>query len=212
MQKGIRGLSERQQRILSFIRSFVEERGYPPAIRDMVKGCGLSSTSVADYNLKVLEKQGYIHRAHEVSRGIELVGRRRAVVVPLVGVIAAGQPIPVPQPDAWANPALEFLELPNELIRGREGVYALRVKGTSMVDALVGDGDIVLMQAASTAEDGEMVAVWLKEEKEVTLKKLYREKGHIRLQPANSQMQPSYILPDKLEVQGRVIAVIRSVS
>ena len=130
-------------------------------------------------------------------------------MVPLLGTIAAGQPIPVPAADAWVSAPEEILELPSYLSSAMEKTYALRVKGNSMVDALIGDGDIVLMQQANTAEDGEMIAAWLKGEGEVTLKKIYREPGRIRLQPANEQMAPIYVDPDDIEIQGRVVGVIR---
>ncbi|MGB2582964.1 MAG: S24 family peptidase, partial [Dehalococcoidia bacterium] len=103
------------------------------------------------------------------------------------------------------------VEVSSELTQGKEGVYALRVKGTSMIDALINDGDIVLMQQAATAEDGEMVAAWLKAEGETTLKKLYRERNRIRLQPANSTMEPIYAVPENVEVQGKVVGVIRQI-
>jgi repressor LexA len=207
-------LSDRQQRILSFIHDFLEEKDYPPTIRDILKACQISSTSVVDYNLDVLKREGYIRRDAEVSRGIELQDRRRRrerlVPVPVIGRIAAGEPIPVPAPDNWSMlAAAEVVELSQELTRGQEKVYALRVKGTSLVDALIDDGDIVLMQYVTAAENGELVAVWLKAEGEVTLKRFYREPGRIRLQPANSQMQPIYAEPANVEVQGKVIAVVR---
>jgi repressor LexA len=207
-------LSPKQQNIIDFIRRFLADRGYPPTIRDIVVGCGISSTSVVNYNLNILEREGYIRRHHEVSRGIELprrsLGPRPCLQVPIVGQIAAGEPIPVPAPDTWdVSAGSETLEVPEELTQGREGVYALKVKGWSMVDALISDGDIVLMQYVNMVENGEMAAIWLKAEKETTLKKFYAEHGRIRLQPANSQMQPMYAEPDNVEIQGRVIAVIR---
>ncbi len=207
-------LSTKQQRIVDFIRRFWLDRGYPPSIRDIVAGCGLSSTSVADYNLKILEKKGYIRRHREVSRGIELPARstasERRIYVPIIGQIAAGEPIPVPDTDAWdITASSDTIEVTRDLTRGREGVYALKVKGASMMDALINNGDIVLMQYVNTVENGEMAAVWLKAEKEATLKKFYAESGRIRLQPANSQMKAIYVEPDNVEIQGRVIAVIR---
>lgn len=210
----MRGLSSKQQRIIDFIRSFLVDRGYPPTIRDILSGCGISSTSVVDYNLNILEKVGYIRRQPEVSRGIELLGRSPApgyrLQIPIIGQIAAGEPIPVPTPDTWdITASAETMEVTEDLIRGREGVYALKVKGSSMVDALINDGDIILMQYVNVVENGEMAAIWLKAEKEVTLKKFYGELGRIRLQPANSQMQPIYTEPDNIEIQGRVIAIIR---
>ena len=207
-------LSSKQQHIIDFIRSFLVDRGYPPSIRDILGGCGLSSTSVVNYNLIILEREGYIRRHHSVSRGIELMGRASdlgyCLQVPIIGQIAAGEPIPVPTPDTWdVTASAETLEVSRDLIRGREGVYALRVKGWSMVDALINDGDIILMQYVNVVENGEMAAIWLKAEKEATLKKFYGEPGRIRLQPANSHMQPIYAEPDNVEIQGKVIAVIR---
>ncbi len=206
----MKSLSSKQRRLLSFTRQILEEWGYPHSIRDMVRGCAISSTSVVDYNLNILEREGHIRRDAEVSRGIELLGRPRSgFSVPLVGVIAAGEPIPVPSPDAWTTDSLETLELPREMAGRREDVYALRVKGDSMIDALIGDGDVVLMQATRTAENGQMVAAWLKREKEVTLKRFYREGGRIRLQPANERLAPLYVEADNVEIQGRVMGVIR---
>jgi len=207
-------LSSKQQRIIDFIRRFIAEQGYPPTVRDIVKGCGISSTSVVAYNLEILKEEGCIRRHPEVSRGIGLLdrplARRPLVPVPIIGQIAAGEPIPVPAPDTWDVAASsEIIEVTEDLIRGRDGVYALRVKGSSMVDALINDGDIVLMQYVNTVDNGEMAAIWLRTEKEVTLKKFYAESGRIRLQPANSQMQPIYAHPENVEIQGRVIAVIR---
>ena len=210
-------LLSKQQHIIDFIRQFLVDRSYPPTIRDIVSGCGISSTSVVDYNLNILEKRGYIRRHREISRGIELLARSSVLEhrrqVPIIGRIAAGEPIPVPTPDTWNVAASsETLEVTEDLIRGREGVFALKVKGSSMVDALINDGDIVLMQYVNTVENGEMAAIWLRAEKEVTLKKVYSEPGRIRLQPANSQMQPIYVEPDNVEIQGRVIAVIRQLT
>jgi len=214
MEGRMRVLSSKQRHIIEFIRRFLVDRGYPPSIRDMVAGCGISSTSVVDYNLNILEKEGYIRRHPEVSRGIELLDRSVAaqsrVQVPIIGQIAAGEPIPVPTPDTWdVTASSETLEVTEDLTQGRDGVYALRVQGSSMVDALINDGDIILMQYVNVVENGEMAAIWLKAEKEATLKKFYGESGRVRLQPANSQMEPIYAEPDNVEVQGRVIAVIR---
>ena len=209
-------LSDKQNRILKFINRFIADKGYPPAIRDIQSGCRISSTSVVDYNLKILKREGYIDRHAEVSRGITLTNQNvnveLPVSVPVIGLIAAGKPIPVPTPDTWSvTTGAETMEVPREFTRNREDVYALRVKGTSMVDALINDGDIVLMQYINSVENGEMAAVWLKAEKEATLKKLYVEPNRVRLQPANSEMDPIYASPDNVEVQGRVIAVIRQV-
>jgi repressor LexA len=204
-------LSSKQKQMLAFLRKFREDKDYPPTVRDILKGCGISSTSVVDYNLKILEREGHIRRDPEVSRGIELIGRekRRLVTVPVIGHIAAGEPIPVPGSDSWEMEPLDTVEVSGDIVRGKGDVFALRVKGTSMIDALINDGDIVLMQQANTADDGEMVAAWLKAEEETTLKKLYRERDRIRLQPANSAMEPIYADPGNVEIQGKVVGVIR---
>jgi repressor LexA len=201
-----KSLSAKQQAILSFIREFISEHDYPPSIRDIQDGCHISSTSVVDYNLKALERLGHIRRGREVSRAIEVVGRSRMREVPVVGQIAAGQPIPVPGADVWgAQEFEEAIEVTDKMTRGKDNVFALRVKGTSMIDALVNDGDLVLMEPASAWDDGDMVAVWLKDREETTLKKIYHEGSRVRLQPANSAMDPIYVDADDVEVQGKVL-------
>jgi len=202
------GTSETRKRILKFIRDFFDDRGYAPTVRDIVKGCGLSSTAVVQHHLNVLEREGHIRRDPEVFRSIQLTDRRDMVRVPLLGTIAAGEPIPVPTAESWASEAIETLELTNEITQSK-AVYALRVKGTSMIDALIDDGDIVLMEPVSTAENGDMVAVWLKDKQEVTLKKIYPEPGRVCLKPANTLMEPIYQHPENIEIQGRVVGVIR---
>ena len=203
-------LSAKQQAIVRFIRRFIEEKDYPPSIRDIQIACSISSTSVVDYNLKALERLGYIRRDREVSRAIELLdrGTRRARlrIVPVIGAIAAGQPIPVPAPDTWSQAEYEdSIEVTEEMTGGKDAVFALRVKGTSMIDALVNDGDLVLMEATNAADSGDMVAVWLKEEQETTLKKIYFEGDRVRLQPANLTMKPIYTRTENVEVQGKVL-------
>jgi repressor LexA len=210
-------LSDKQQKIINYIRRFLKDNSFPPTIRDIQTGCKISSTSVVDYNLNILERKGYIRRRSEVSRGIELLKNiamaNTMLQVPVIGTIAAGEPIPVPTPDTWDVAAVsETMEVPGELTRGKNSVYALRVKGMSMVDALINDGDVVLMQSVSAVDNGEMAAVWLKAEKEVTLKKIYVEPDRVRLQPANSQMKPIYTSPRNVEIQGRVIAVLRQMA
>jgi repressor LexA len=210
----VKKLSDKQRRIMKYIDRFLSEKGYPPSIRDIQRGCDISSTSVVDYNLNILEDRGLINRHADVSRGIQLLNKsassERLIAVPVIGMIAAGEPIPVPTPDTWDIAAVsDTMGVSPEFTQGKEDIYALRVKGMSMVDALINDGDIVLMQQVSSVENGQMAAVWLKAEKEVTLKKVYVESNRIRLQPANSQMQPFYTNPDNIEIQGRVIAVLR---
>ncbi len=205
------GVPVTRLRILNFIRRFLDKRGYAPTVRDIARGCNISTPSVVQHHLNKLESQGHIYRDPEVFRSIRLAERKREAVsrVPLLGTIAAGQPIPVPTSDTWTSIPEETLQLTDEVIRGKKGIYALRVKGDSLIDALVGDGDIVLMQPASTVEEGEVAAVWLKTEQEVTLKKVYHEAGRIRLQPANKEMEPMYCQPEDVEIQGRVIGMLR---
>jgi repressor LexA len=208
------GLTGRRRKILQYIQDFVEDKGYAPAVRDIMKGCVISSTAVVQHHLRMLEREGYINRDPEVSRSITLSDRedraeKNTVRVPIMGFIAAGQPIPVPQSDTWSNDFMDALDLSVEVMDVKNNTYALVVKGLSMIDALIDDGDIVVMHATNTIEDGAMAAVWLKKEQEVTLKKVYREPGRVRLQPANSYMEPIYQEPDNVEIQGRVLGVIR---
>ncbi len=210
-------LSDKQRRIIKYIDRFLSEKGYPPSIRDIQRGCNISSTSVVDYNLNILESRGYLNRHADVSRGIKLLTKastsEKVVAVPVIGMIAAGKPIPVPTPDTWDIAAVsETMGVSLDITQGKEDIYALRVKGMSMIDALINDGDIVLMQYVSSIESGQMAAVWLKSEKEVTLKKVFVEPDRIRLQPANDQMSPFYTRPDNIEIQGRVIAVLRRIN
>ena len=213
MKRPRKALSLRQKEILSFIQDFQAEKGYLPSLREILKGCNISSTSVVDYNLQRLEEMGYMRREKKISRGIGLAKSDFLTAsnsVPLAGIIAAGMPIPVPSADTWDSiSTVERIEVPESLVKNRENLYALRVKGNSMIDSLIGNGDIVIIQPVSTVENGEMVAAWLKEEKEVTLKKLYNEGERIRLQPANPRYHPIYVSPDNIEVQGKVVAVLR---
>ncbi len=207
-------ISPKQQRILQFLYDFIEEKDYPPSIRDIQQGCDISSTSVVDYNLKKLEEKGYIRRDREVSRAIELLGgsgerRRRPVSVPLLGKIAAGLPIPTPPDTASTGAFEEQIEVTDEQIGGRRNVFALRVEGNSMIDALIQDGDIVILEGTRNATDGDMVAVWLRDENETTLKRFYHEGDRVRLQPMNQSMEPFYTRADNVEVQGKVVTAIR---
>lgn len=206
-------ISGKQAQILEFLRTFIEDKDYPPSIRDIQEGCAISSTSVVDYNLRKLEEKNFIRRDREVSRGIEVLGskgrRPRIVEIPILGSIAAGQPIPVPTSERWGNDAEDSVSVTEDMVKGRPNVFALRVKGTSMIDDLIDDGDIVFLEPARSANDGDKVAVWLKDRGEVTLKRIYHENGRVRLQPANATMQPIFTTPDNVEIQGRFISSIR---
>ncbi len=214
-------LSQRQEKILNYIQDFLLKNGYPPAIRDIQSDLKISSTSVVAYNLKALQEKGKLNREGKVSRGITLpqsltaaVGRATSAMfrVPLLGTITAGQPLPDPE-DAAAESA-ERVDVPSDLGSPEKlkDVYALRVRGHSMIDALIDDGDIVLLRFQETAENGQMVAARLIDENSVTLKKFYHEGERIRLQPANVTMQPIYSTPDNVRIQGRVVGVIRSMN
>ena len=209
-------LSERQQAILDFIREFSARSKYPPTIREIGHSVGITSTSVVNYNLNILEQRGFIERDREKSRGLKLVGEAAAELldsptfnVPLLGRIAAGEPIPVPDTN-FKILGEETVEITRELLPAdTRNVYALQVRGNSMVDAMIGDGDIVVMQHQQEAVNGEMVAVWLKDREETTLKYFFLEKGQVRLQPANPTMGPIFADPRNVEVQGKVVLVIR---
>ncbi len=211
----MKDLSRRQQAILDFIANFLDENDYPPTIRDIQAELGISSTSVVDYNLKVLEAHNLIRRNRNISRGIELVnrgpGRRRVIAIPVIGQIAAGLPIPVPEDLREPKPASRSSSAPSSFQMVAPISSRLRVKGHSMVDSLINDGDVVLLRHQETCENGDTVAVWLKDEKETTLKKFYYENDRIRLQPANVTMEPIYTRPDNVEIQGKLITVVRSV-
>jgi repressor LexA len=206
-------LSRRQQDILTYIESFSGEHAYPPTIREIQEGLGISSTSVVDYNLNVLEQRLLIRRNRNISRGIELastpLGRRGIVSIPVIGQIAAGEPVPVPD-DLATQEYVDTIEMSADMVGPRnEGLFALRVKGHSMVDALINDGDVVVLRQQSVCENGDTVAVWLKAERETTLKRLYREGARIRLQPANVTMDPIFTSAENVEIQGKLVTVIR---
>lgn len=208
-------LSERQTKIIEFLGEYMEEHGYPPSIREIGAAAGISSTSVVSYNLKRLEEKGFISRDEEISRGITLTDTARTQVVPqavirvpLLGRIVAGEPLPVPGSD-FSLMGDETIELTRDILGDPAGLYALQVQGNSMIDALVNDGDVVIMRHQPKVENGDMAAVWLKEREEVTLKRFYDEGAQVRLQPANPSMGPIYVDPRQVEVQGKVVMVVR---
>ena len=210
------GLSQKQQNILTFIEDFVQKHGYSPSIRDIQSGLEISSTSVVAYNLNILRNKGKLNRDSKVSRGITLTNQpivpanRASVLVPLLGTITAGGPLP--DPEDTSTSVNEMVEVPTDVASEEKlsDVYALRVRGHSMIDALIDDDDIVLLHFQETAENGQMVAALLIEENAVTLKKFYHEGHRIRLQPANVTMDPIFTAPDNVRIQGRVVGVLRS--
>jgi repressor LexA len=215
------GLSDRQQQIYAFIEKFARDKGRPPTIREIGAAVNISSTSVVNYNLNILERDGYIKREKEVSRGLRLTGQNgkglvdsRLVQVPLLGRIVAGKPVPVPDAGSSAFEAEgESVTLTRELLPdAAENLYALQVKGESMIDASIHDGDIVVMKHQQTAQNGDLVAAWIKNKHETTLKRYYREAGRVRLQPANPSFDPIYAKPENIEIQGKVVLVIRQLA
>jgi repressor LexA len=211
----MRKLSERQQSILDYISDFLDANDYPPTIRDIQVALDISSTSVVDYNLNVLEERDCIRRNRNISRGIEIVGRSTnrsgAIEIPVIGSIAAGEPIPVPG-DLEGSDVADMIELSRDLAPDNgNGLFALRVRGHSMVDALIGDGDIVVLKRQETCSNGDTVAVWLEAEEETTLKVFYLEGAQVRLQPKNATMAPIYTPADNVRIQGKLVSVLRSI-
>ncbi len=231
-RKAKKGLSEKHKKVLNVLENFNDEYGYPPSIREICNEANISSTSVANYYLDRLEKLGYIERDRRVSRGLRLVKSlsdigevvedavqtfkttiEELVRIPIVGQIVASEPVPVPEstfsyvhPDSIIDVARNMLPS-----RNLEKLFALEVSGDSMIDAMVNDGDIVIMQPAQgQVKNGDMVAVWLNDRDETTLKYFYHENGGVRLQPANPTMSPIYIEDaSTVEIQGKVVMVVR---
>jgi repressor LexA len=211
-------LSERQRKMLDFIQKFSQQSGYPPSIREIGEAVGISSTSVVNYNLNRLVEEGYVARDQNVSRGIRLTEKlsraserlTNIVRIPLVGRIFASEPVHLPSTDSPVFGADEAIEITRGLLRGQDGLFALQVKGDSMIDAMVNDGDIVVMKRQAEWRNGDMVAVWLKDREETTLKHIYRDGSRVRLQPANPTMKAIVVDdPSRLEVQGKVMLVVR---
>ncbi len=229
------GLGERHRKIMEFLTAFQDKNGYSPSIREIGDSIGVTSTSLVDYYLKNLEQHKYIERNQHVSRSIRIlrpmypsftgevkrVARQAAQAasdffsVPLLGRIVAGKPIPVPSSDlAYYDPE-SGVEIARSLLPARENIselFALEVEGDSMIDAMINDGDIVVLRQANQAANGEMVAVWLDDNDETTLKYFFKENDRVRLQPANPTMSPIYINnPERLRIMGKVVMVIRQV-
>lgn len=216
-------LSERQRNILRYMESYIESHGFPPTIREIGLNTGINSTSVVNYNLNKLVEAGHLSREARASRGLRLVknGRKSTaqpiqaaaqfVRVPLVGQIVASAPVPIPD-DMASTYADEPIQVTPDMLRGtpQSEAFALKVKGDSMIDAMISDGDIVIFRKQETAQNGDMVAVWLPARSETTLKYFYRESDtRVRLQPAHPTMEPIFEHPANLHIQGRVLSVIR---
>jgi repressor LexA len=223
--KDFNKLSERQQHILHFMHDYMQAHGFPPTIREIGEATDINSTSVVNYNLNKLVDAAYLERSDRVSRGLRLVGiipgKTEKKVrsfndpqrVPMVGVIAAGQPIEVPEDIAHHIDEDDFLDIPPFLLGGVDAseVFALEVQGESMIDAMISEGDIVLLRHQQTAKNGEMVAVWLPDRGETTLKYFYREGDKVRLKPAHPTMDDIMVDARNCEVRGKVLSVIRRV-
>jgi repressor LexA len=226
MVRKSKGLSERHISVLEFLVKYQDENGRPPSIREIGDAAKISSTSVVNYYLDQLEKMGYIERDGRVSRGVRLNDKVNEVVqmvtdlmrVPVLGRIVASEPVPVPASDFNYYDADTSVEIATSLLPNPEKskqLFALEVQGESMIDAMVNDGDYVIMKpVASNAEvrNGEMVAVWIPSRDETTLKYFYKEKEGYRLQPANPTMGPIMVgKEEQLEIKGKVVMVIRKV-
>jgi repressor LexA len=219
-------LSTRQRKILRFIETFITKNGFPPTIREIGKAVDIASTSVVNYNLNKLVEYDLLERAPDVSRGLRLVKPNTPqempvkyadpsslLQVPLVGQIAASAPVPIPGEDfGYYYDADDMIDVPQNMIGTlrREELFALRVTGDSMIDAMVADGDVVILQRQRIAQNGDMVAVWLNERGETTLKKYFLEGEQVRLQPANPMMDPIFVDAGQVDIQGRVLAVLRT--
>jgi len=201
-------ITKKQNEVLSYIKKFTVEHGYPPAIREIGAALGLSSPATVHTHLKKLEASGCIRKATSKFRTIEILvenefdkRNENVVKVPLLGTITAGSPI-----EAIENPT-DFFELPVSLVPSKENVFTLKVSGDSMVNKGIYDGDVVVVAKQKVARDGEIV-VAMTAENEVTLKTFYKEKDHIRLQPENDEMEP--IILDNVSILGKAIGLYRS--
>ena len=208
----------RQQAILDFIETFITDNRYPPTYEEIRRGVGLSTKSLVNHHMAALEAAGHLERDRLTPRGLRLRREPKQATgleaeifaVPVVGSVVAG--LPVTAFSESLETAGEALLLTSQIVPKQDGLFALRVRGDSMIDAMVNDGDLVVMKQQSHARDGDMVAVRLIDRDETTLKHFFREPGRIRLQPANPLMGPIFASPSNVEVQGKVVAVIRRVN
>ncbi len=198
-------LTKRQQEIFDFIKRYSARNGYPPTVRDIGKAIGLTSSSTVHAHLANLEKQGVLRRDPTKPRAMEILEKAKKAVVPaglpLVGRVAAGQPL-------LAEENIEdYVEVP-QIAGGDDGEYVLKVQGDSMKDAGILEGDYVVVHSTETARNGEIVVALLGEE--ATVKRFFKEKEHVRLQPENDALEP--ILTRDVQVLGRVVGVFRRVT
>ena len=199
----VQPLTKRQREILDYLTDFIHQHGYAPSLEEIGRRFGLSSLATVHKHLTNLQDKGFIRRAWNRSRSVEVVPTRtggRSIDLPLLGYVAAGAPIE-------AVVGSESIAVPEDLVGKRE-TYVLRVRGDSMIDEQIRDGDFVIVEDRRTAENGEMVIALL-EGSDVTLKKFFRENGHVRLQPANPAMAPIVVPSERVQVRGVVIGVMR---
>ena len=202
-------LTKRQEEIMNYIKKFIVDHGYPPTIREIGKALDLSSPATIHAHLKNLEKKGLIKKDDQKNRSLELlveneyaIKDEKIVEVPLLGKITAGSPIEaIERPD-------EYFELPAYLVPKNKNVFTLHVSGTSMINAGILDGDIVIVERCNMARNGEIV-VAMTDENEVTLKTFYKETDHFRLQPENDTMDP--IILDNVTILGKAIGLYRKI-
>jgi repressor LexA len=199
----VQPLTKRQREILDYLSTFIQQHGYAPSLEEIGERFGLSSLATVHKHLTNLQEKGFIRRAWNRSRSLEVVPARttgRSVDLPLLGYVAAGVPIE-------AIPGNETIAVPEDFA-GKRDTYVLRVRGESMIDEQIRDGDYVIVEDRKIAENGEMVIALLRGA-DVTLKKFYRENGHVRLQPANPSMKALVVPAGDVQVQGVVIGVMR---
>ncbi len=197
-------LTKRQREILTYLQGYAEENGFAPSFEEIAAQFNYNSLATVHEHLTNLERKGYIRRTYNESRAIEILPSevfRKAIELPLLGAVAAGVPIE-------AVTSNETVSVPQEFVRRRGNQYVLRVKGNSMIDEQIRNGDFVIVDERHNADNGEMV-IALVDGQDVTLKKFYKEANRIRLQPANPTMQPIYVDPDGLQIQGVVVGVMR---
>ena len=212
--ESMKPLTDKQKDILIFIEEFINDFGYPPTIRDIQNNCDISSTSVVKYNLDRLQEKGLMTRESEVSRGINLKSdpKNITIKVPVIGTITAGETFPLFDDNRWEYDDMNMLELPDSFSYLEEKLYALKVSGTSMIDALIGDGDTVIMEKTKSVKNGDMVAANVISENETTLKRIYKEGETIRLQPENPLMKALTYPSKNISILGKVVAVWRNLN
>ena len=197
-------LTKRQREILDYLNEFIQQHGYAPSLEEVGRKFNLSSLATVHKHLTNLQEKGFIRRSWNRSRSVELLPSRsggRAVELPLLGYVAAGMPI-----EAVAT--TESIAVPESLVTGKRDTYVLRVRGDSMIDEQIRDGDWVVVEDRRSADNGEMV-IALVGGQDATLKKFYKENGRVRLQPANPSMAPIFVEPDSVQIQGVVVGVMR---